>query len=286
MIDWYSKIDTLKSESFLPRLLFASGETIGDPSYYWENSDRPDTPHILFKYTLSGRGNIEVDGQVMNVDPGQGFLMNIPANNTKYYYPANSKLPWKFIYCCFTGTAVSSLYNEITSKYGHVFSLNSEHQLIRDILELRQFDVKAVNATNGADFIFRLFTALVHSSNEQEFNCTSNLLIDKAMDFIRANLGRQINVSEVSMALGVSREHLTRLFRQYLDVTPRNYIEKERLYTSLGLLRETELGVKQIAYRCGFSSASQFGRVFRRIMKDTPGNYRIRSTVPVVPFMH
>ena len=94
--------------------------------------------------------------------------------------------------------------------------------------------------------------------------------------------GKQINVSEVAMALDVSREHLTRLFGQYLNISPRRYIEKERVYTSINLLRNTELSSKQIAYMCGFSSASQFGRVFMRIIKDTPGNYRTRLNVPVV----
>ena len=280
MIDWHSKIDTIKAESFLPRLLVASGETVDSTAYYWDNSKRSDKPHILFKYTLAGCGMIEVGAQMYKVEAGQCFLMCIPGKNTKYYYPPDSPVPWSFVYCCFHGGRVEALYSRITAKYGHLFPLSRTGQIIERIMGLRYLENKTINAADGADIVFSLFTALQRSKNAEELTSSGNQLISQAKQIIVDNLDGQINVSYVADALGVSREHISRVFQAYLGITPHNYIEKERIYAACRLLRDSTLSIKQVGDRCGFGSPSQFGRVFKRLTKETPGNYRYKTIVP------
>ncbi len=280
MFDWYSKIDTIKAESFFPRLLVASGETVDSSAYLWDNANRSDKPHFVFKYTLAGYGMMEVDSHAYKVETGQGFLMCIPGKNTKYYYPPDSSVPWSFVYCCFHGGRIETMYNQITSKYGHLFTLSRTCGVIESIMRLRYLENQTINAAAGAELVFNLFTALVQSSNDAQLTGSGNRLINQAKQIIVANLGGQINVSCIADTLGVSREHLSRVFQAYLGITPHNYIEKERIYAACTLLRDSTFSVKQVSDRCGFCSPSQFGRVFKRLTKETPGNYRSKTTAP------
>ncbi len=282
MIDWYSKIDTIKAESFLPKVLIACGQTEDSADYFWDNGNRSDKPHILFKYTLTGCGMIEVGGQASKVSPGQGFLMAIPGRNTKYYYPRDASATWSFVYLCFYGGKIETLYNQITAKYGHLFSLSRTGSVIESIMGLRYLENKTITAGDGAELVFNLFTALLKSKNEAELTTSGNQLISQAKGLIVANITRQINVSLIAEELGVSREHLSRVFQAYLGITPRDYIEKEKIYTACRLLRDGGLSIKQISDRCGFCSPSQFGRVFKRLTKETPGTYRYKAIVPGV----
>jgi AraC family transcriptional regulator, arabinose operon regulatory protein len=283
MIEWYNKVDTIRSEDFLPRLLLAACEWVDSAEYYFDNSMRQDEPHIALQYTLSGCGIFEVGGKQINVGEDELFIAQIPADNTKYYYPGGEEQPWRFVFCCFAGEAAFDLYGKITAKYGHIFRLCRQSPVISQLLEFEKTLEKPITAAEGAAFVFALITSLVESCNKNEQYSYNNLLVDKAINFIRNNLGKQLNVSETADALSVSREHLTRVFGQHLGISPRRYIENERLHTALGLLRNSDLSSKSIAYQCGFGSPGQFGRVFMRKMNDTPEKYRRRKNAAMLP---
>ncbi|MFI4913339.1 MAG: helix-turn-helix domain-containing protein [Sedimentisphaeraceae bacterium JB056] len=267
----------------MPRLLLVASEIIDSPDYYYDNSNRGDVHHIVLKYTLSGFGVLEVNGKVNIVGPGQLFLMDIPSNETKYYYPSDADENWRFIYCCFNGDVAFRLYEEITSKYGHIFSIDSQDPTLRELFAFEKNNGKMVSAAFGAELIFRLLMTIIECCNSERLDSSNDILINKSTRFIAANLHHQINVSEVSHAVDVSREHLTRVFNEYLNITPRKYIEKQRIYQALKLLRNTDLSVKKVAFDCGFASASQFGRVFKRLMNDTPESYRRKKSVSTLP---
>ncbi len=287
MNQWYSKIDTIKSESFLPSLLAGGCQCVDNVDYFWDNSRRSDCPHVVFQYTLQGRGVLEVDNEQYDVDAGKGFLLAIPYMNAKYYYPPDSDENWRFIYCCFSGGGAWHLCRQITSKYGYVFNSAPDSDLVRQMFSLKQFAGRAISAAVGADFVFRLLTSLVESKNACQLNQAGNMLIDRCVQYIRDNLSEPINVSEAAARLNVSREHLTRLFSTYLNITPRRYIERQRIYAAMGLMRDSDMSIKEIAFQCGFASSGQFGRVFRRLMNDTPDEYRKRKKISLLlPKVH
>lgn len=85
--------------------------------------------------------------------------------------------------------------------------------------------------------------------------------------------------------LGVSRNHLIRLFRRYEGCTPREYLERMRLREAVRLLRETEMAILQVALESGFESASAFYACFRHGAGTAPAAFRMeargrRKTLP------
>ncbi len=97
----------------------------------------------------------------------------------------------------------------------------------------------------------------------------------KAMlSFIHENYGNSIAVSEIAAAVGVSERECFRCFARVLDTTPKIYLAQYRIDTSMRLLAETDLSITEIAYRCGFSDSSYFGKVFRQLVGCTPRAFR------------
>ncbi len=96
----------------------------------------------------------------------------------------------------------------------------------------------------------------------------------RAARLIRAEAGTAATVGQICEAAGVSRSTLDHLFRLHLGRSVAGEISRIRLQRSQNLLRYSDLALGEIAKRCGFSSATYFGRFFKRETGMTPAAFR------------
>lgn len=99
-------------------------------------------------------------------------------------------------------------------------------------------------------------------------------LIKKAKNILDAAYNKQIDLSYVSKELGVSVNHLIRLFKQYTDFTPLQYITKMRVEKAKELLKQSNMNILEIAYATGFKSLSNFYKCFKEQTGHTPNEHR------------
>lgn len=102
-------------------------------------------------------------------------------------------------------------------------------------------------------------------------------LVKKAKDIIDAEYNQQMDISYIAKQLGVSKNHLIRLFKRHSDFTPTQYITKVRVGKTMELLEQAELSIIDIAYAVGFKSMSNFYKCFKEQTGHTPNEYRKRS---------
>lgn len=85
------------------------------------------------------------------------------------------------------------------------------------------------------------------------------------------------SLSDLSDLTGISLRHLTRAFKQTTGGTVYAYIEQIRYQKAQSLLADTDLLMKDIAHRLGFSCSSSFSVAFRKIAGEAPQDYRKRA---------
>jgi AraC family transcriptional regulator of arabinose operon len=85
---------------------------------------------------------------------------------------------------------------------------------------------------------------------------------------------RRSNLSDHLTSLGYSYEHLSREFRKVYGFPPADYLNRYRIESAKSMLRESTLGISDVADRLGFSSAAYFCRVFRDRTGVSPTEYR------------
>ena len=83
----------------------------------------------------------------------------------------------------------------------------------------------------------------------------------------------------VRQCCGVSQSSLYRIFRKYLDMTPKEYLMGRKMEFCAYLLRNTRLSNNEIAQKVGLD-VSYFARTFKKIYAVTPGAFR-KSANPV-----
>jgi len=88
--------------------------------------------------------------------------------------------------------------------------------------------------------------------------------VQRAIDYIRKNCGRDIAVADVASAIGISEGHLRRLFKQELNTSVIDYLTDCRIDRVKALMRDERLTLTEIWRQSGFSSAQYMSQVFRK----------------------
>ena len=96
-----------------------------------------------------------------------------------------------------------------------------------------------------------------------------------ALRFIRDSHGKGISVGHVLARIPESRRTLERRFRQWLNRGIQEEIRRVRLERAAQLLRDTDLPLKALATRAGFSSATRLSKAFHRVFDRPPRAYRM-----------
>jgi AraC family transcriptional regulator len=98
--------------------------------------------------------------------------------------------------------------------------------------------------------------------------------LQRARDFINANLAGDPSISQVADECGLSSSYFVRAFKQATGVPPHQWLTKQRVVRAKELLREPGRGLSDIAQLCGFVDQSHFTRVFSRSEGYSPGRWR------------
>ena len=75
----------------------------------------------------------------------------------------------------------------------------------------------------------------------------------------------------------VSQAHFARSFKEAFGVPPHRYLLTRRIERAKTLLRDTDLSITDIAFQTGWKSLGTFGRIFRDITGESPGQTRERE---------
>lgn len=110
------------------------------------------------------------------------------------------------------------------------------------------------------------------------------LAVQRMQDYIEKNRTEDIRLSELARASLFSPWYSYRLFREYIGLTPTEYIRKYRLTQAARRLRTGKVKVIDAAYDAGFSNADTFTRAFYREFGLNPGDY-MKHPVPVTFFI-
>ena len=99
------------------------------------------------------------------------------------------------------------------------------------------------------------------------------------IQMMEKNLEEPISPSILAKQAQMSTRQLERLFRRYLDRSPKRYYMELRLQKARNLLLQTEMSVINVALASGFTSPSHFSKCYRAYFNRTP--YRERGSPPV-----
>ncbi len=101
--------------------------------------------------------------------------------------------------------------------------------------------------------------------------------ISKAMRHLIAHFREEVRLEDVLLLTDLSRPTFARQFKIHAGRTMSEFLNHLRLQAACRELLESNRSVLEIALSCGFTQISFFNRLFRRLQKCSPTEYRARQ---------
>ncbi len=188
---------------------------------------------------------------------------------------------------------LSNEYQQLLSIFQQetpIFRFDSEtrtkvYSKLNDIFLLAQKKDPIKNLMIHVKFIEFLTLIFLNQDQNQYIDETEMSAATKKLyavaAYIHAHYTEPLSLELLSQKFYISSFYLSHQFRQITGFTLTDYIQMTRIRNVQALLINTRMPVTEAALRSGFSSFSQFNRVFQKHIGMSPTQYRRQFRVPI-----
>jgi len=149
----------------------------------------------------------------------------------------------------------------------------------RNKLQAAYFDTKVIS-TKQHDSVVKLLSIFAQHlsmlSNQvvvQQENSEPPVII-RAKEYIHEHQTEELSLGQVAKAVNTSTFYFCKMFKKVTGINFTDYLSRVRIEKSKNLLLNPNLRVSEIAFEVGFQSLTHFNRVFKKILGQSPTEYR------------
>jgi AraC-like DNA-binding protein len=102
-------------------------------------------------------------------------------------------------------------------------------------------------------------------------------MIARAKQFIDEHQDEDISLPDVSKAVNTSTFYFCKMFKKATGINFTEYLARVRIEKAKNLLLNPNARVSEVAYDVGFQSLTHFNRVFRKLVGQSPTEFRRRQ---------
>lgn len=102
----------------------------------------------------------------------------------------------------------------------------------------------------------------------------SSKRMDRVKELIHQSFAKDIQLSDLADEAGLSPFHFSRVFKETVGVSPRQYIIRQRMDEACRLLKESSHDIASISAMVGYESVSHFSSLFKRHIGMSPAGFR------------
>jgi two-component system response regulator YesN len=92
--------------------------------------------------------------------------------------------------------------------------------------------------------------------------------------FLRRNYDKRVTLKDAARLVALSPKYLSRIFKARTGMSFGGFRLRVRMEKAAELLEKTDYSIEEISYKLGYENAESFARLFKRIKRCTPTDYR------------
>jgi AraC-like DNA-binding protein len=241
--------------------------------YAWENGRVLDEYQAL--YIARGNGQFESKRTgALAVAAGTVILL-FPA--VWHRYRPTRESGWDEYWVSFGGEHVDGLMKQGFFSPQHPVLHTGEDETIQhaylDLLDRARLEPIGYQQLNAAS-VQEILAAALAAVRRRRHGGQGEEIVRKAKAEIEQRVEGKLAIDRLAASLGLSQEHLRRLFRTHLGMSPYQYYLELKIHRARQMLRETTLSVKDIAGKLGFESPFHFSKAFAQRTGTPPLHWR------------
>ncbi|MGC6423423.1 MAG: helix-turn-helix domain-containing protein [Lentimonas sp.] len=227
-------------------------------------------------YNYTGTCDVRIDDVWHHVGTGQMIFL-LPRTEEEYLYDA--KIESRCGWCAVHGPQIRD------AAYGSLKQLAPVHEMSERFIQLATMAEELYPANSSGEhgvyyaIIEAMFYEFLRIAGFQENpEPPMHPAVKAGMQFIEKYYSEPMDLAVIAKRAGVSSQHLVRLFKQQLKLSPTELLWQVRCEHAARMLQNTGFNASEIAYRCGFANPNHFSRVFKSHHDGVPpAQYRRKS---------
>jgi AraC-like DNA-binding protein len=236
------------------RVEIQPGEVLVIPPGTLHYSKPEDIPPFTYEFI---HFETEADWQVLSNDESMEFLADklkgVPDRSRDYFMLPESR--YENI-CLDTVIKMGSSQPEIMKLFGKAFRERVSPQI--NSSQLASLCVMEI-------LVLLTRCTLEKIGNVRDFKVPrkTSRLVQEAVFIMHENYETLTEIKDLAKNLSVTPQHLIHLFKENLQTTPLEYLNRLKLDKAKKLLMNSNLSIKEVAFASGFRSPHYFSRIFR-----------------------
>lgn len=233
-------------------------------------------------YVVSGKAKVYSGDKCFEMTAGQIHYIT-KGTYHKIVAEANSN----FHYCCFgflvnqERTDMETYLAEVRDKKHFFANDDGEMKAIFQLLMSEYY-----NYTEESDkMIHHYFCQIVillsriargKNRNKPEQGLTSSVsqVVYRTLKYIDRHHWNISSVKQIAQELSYSEYYLSHVFKEKMGITIKEYLMQRKIFAATELLKNTSMGIEEIAEHLQFASAHTFRQAFKRYMNMNASEYR------------
>jgi AraC-like DNA-binding protein/ligand-binding sensor protein len=122
--------------------------------------------------------------------------------------------------------------------------------------------------------IFAQHLSLVSNQVMVQQQNSETPVIARAKEYILEHQTDDLSLAQVARAVNTSTFYFCKIFKKSTGINFTDYLSRVRIEKAKNLLLNPNLRISEIAYEVGFQSLTHFNRVFKKILGQSPTEYR------------
>lgn len=224
-----------------------------------------------------GEATVTVNQYRYHVPAGHIILLY---PGTREYFEFSKDSPTHHFWCTLHPSRTQVHYHQLALQRNYVLPYTER---LQTIIELG-LGTPLTDTPSGETLLVQLINLAIQefllqatAETQQE---TIPPTVSRAVEYIEAHFGQPLRASQIAGKVGVSPQHLNKLFKQFLNTTTMDYVWNLRTEQGMRFLTQTGLSVSEIAFRCGFQNAFHFSRLMKNRYGASPRKLREKSWMP------
>ncbi|MGG7814436.1 AraC family transcriptional regulator [Klebsiella aerogenes] len=249
--------------------------------YHWHQC-------VELLYISSGYGIVVVDNQHYTARPGRLFIFP-PFRLHKVQVDHSDKNPYHRTTMHIEQSVVESALSAFprhqaqfaalaaSNLPAQIYDLSEHAAFIERILE--QFQrLEGTGQTTASEVAFLVMQLMTFLPEQpQRYPPRQQTVASRIMNWIEAHYASKFSLDQLACDLELSRSYTSRVFRQQTGGNIHEYLLTRRIKRSCDLLRNSDESIDAIALAVGFGEVTYFITCFKKMMRQTPLQYRKAS---------
>ncbi len=219
------------------------------------------------EYIESGTGTVHIDNNTFRPCEGDSYFLH---SYKKHHYFSDKENPWKKYFINLSGNLLETLIDGYHLKDIHFFpGLNIKNELC-EIIELS----KNNENDNTGEIICILNRIFLKMHTSVKTKSSAPRIAEEMKNYLNLHIQDKFKIEDLCKHISRSESRTIRIFKDAYGVTPYAYVLNKKIILAKSLLLNTNLSVKQIAYKLNFTDEYYFSNIFKDKTGVSPSSFR------------